>query len=347
MTSISTGAPSQGTASQTIAELRYRAIKMEKVDPETLVKRKLTNAELKKMGSAEYGFFEKSFPEEINAALADVKQQRIAADDDRLQNQKDFWSGRNIEARPKIKEFGKRFARDFPQVVQVANAEQNLLFIFQYVERNNSPARYESLVEAVDMLGAEGVLELNPSVAGVGSETSIVGWELKAALKTRRGFEKILEAVRDKTIDEMSADEFARQHPVKTKQFDERAFNDMERDIATWLINHPAIPYQGCATQLAKYYYEEGITRVTPQSLQTDYENAVLEGALKAQDENVVITYGNTTAVVRLDEEDPGDVLSTATRAWLMNMDSVLYEKLLRTKESAKFNKAIKLLDAG
>jgi hypothetical protein len=272
-------------------ELEYYIQKHQLTDPETLKKRPLTRQEVLAMETQVYEWHLLHNEDNLNAALEEPKR-KTATEKRGKKLEADLMWG-NLQKNPydPIEELRlslyrneqDKFLADHPQVVPgLQNAESFARF---FISRSLEPG-YDSCVLALQELGSQGSLTLNPSAIGAGSETEISGEDLQR----HPNLDKLLEKYTPKTpeqierdrLDGLSADQYYKEakilHPT---QMSPLALRDIQVATASFMAHRPDFAPGPEAHDKIVNWLVDHDAELSPQSLNAAFEDLVARGELK------------------------------------------------------------------
>jgi hypothetical protein len=173
------------------------------------IARPLTYNEVMAMPSSELRWHDQFNAENLNKVFTVEDKKRANKQNMAKWDAKRMWEGRATEEESqKAFAAGDRFASNYAQFIR---SESNGLAITLYMQEHNLDAtQVQSYVTAFQALVPQGKLVLSPKAAGIGTEETLAGDELKgyARLNLLLQPNKAL-----KPQDKLSADEWFNQHP--------------------------------------------------------------------------------------------------------------------------------------
>ncbi len=277
---------------KTKAELEHLILTKHLATAESLTKRELTAREIHLMPEPVYSWHQQNNLKNVEVALdapriqaenkknsADAKSARIWAD-----------KATEEEIQESISEVAK-FCQRYPQFVgsYVPNREALISWL-------NLPCTARNLVSAFEDLASKGLLLLNPSAIGIGTEDAISGqrvvrhhelYRLLAPAPTEAQKAKLEQG-------KMSADEYRKQHPEAFR--DPRVYADaaekIKREINSFRSFHPEYLLTEENSKHLQAYIEKRKLPFNRESLEAAYGELVREGYIETNPEAVVSSGG-------------------------------------------------------
>jgi hypothetical protein len=175
------------------------------------------------MTAAEYEYHESNNRKNLQAALNQSPQAKAEAERNaEVESSKALWErgemeGKNVDLGQWNLE-QQIFALRFPQFI---GTEANLCAMAEYFQEHGLHPTGENCEKAFRALAVAGKLTLNPSAVGLGDETEMSGPSVRAAIRNRKGFERILDPIQEVAesdaeawrIARLSAAEYLRENP--------------------------------------------------------------------------------------------------------------------------------------